>query len=174
MTETCSQICTLSAADASRKRGSAGRPLLGAQVEIDEGEIVVFGPMLAAGAADNDGRLRTGDLGRLDEEGFLWVEGRRDDLIVTGGENVRPEDVEEILESHPAVAEAAVVGRPDPEWGSAVVAVVVAAPGHSPDPGELRELCRARLAPFKVPKSVELAESLPRTGSGKLQRRLLR
>jgi O-succinylbenzoic acid--CoA ligase len=174
MTETCSQICTLSAADASRKRGSAGRPLLGAQVEIATGEIVVSGPMLAAGAAGDDGRLHTGDLGRLDEEGFLWVEGRRDDLIVTGGENVRPEDVEEILESHPAVAEAAVVGRPDPEWGSAVVAVVVAAPGHSPDPGELRELCRARLAPFKVPKSVELAESLPRTGSGKLQRRLLR
>ena len=174
MTETCSQVCTLTAADASRKRGSAGRPLLGATVEIDDGEIVVSGPMLAAGAAADDGRLRTGDLGRIDEEGFLWVEGRRDDLIVTGGENVRPEEVEDVLRSHPGVADAAVVGRPDPEWGSAVTAVVVAAGDPPPGSGELREHCRARLAAYKVPKAVELAAELPRTASGKLQRRLLR
>lgn len=174
MTETCSQVCTLTAADASRKRGSAGRALLGAEVGIDEGEIVVAGPMLAAGSAGPDGRLRTGDLGRIDEQGYLWVEGRRDDLIVTGGENVRPEEVEDVLRGHPAVADVAVVGRPDPEWGSAVVAVVVAAAGPAPDPAELREHCRARLAPFKVPKAFEPADRLPRTGSGKLQRRLLR
>ena len=173
MTESCSQVCTLAAADAVRKRGSAGRALLGAEVEIDGGEIVIAGPMLAAGAVDADGRLRTGDLGRLDEEGFLWVEGRRDDLIVSGGENVRPEEVEDVLRAHPAVADAAVVGRPDPEWGSAVTAVVVA-DGEAPGAEALREHCRARLAPFKVPKTVELAESLPRTASGKLQRRLLR
>ncbi len=128
-------------------------------------------PPAAAGA---DGWLRTGDLGRIDADGYLWVEGRADDTIVSGGENVRPEPVEERLESHPAVAEAAVVGRPDPEWGEAVTAVVVPAPGAEPTAAELIAHCREALAPAMVPKRVELVAALPRTASGKLQRARLR
>ncbi len=102
------------------------------------------------------------------------MEGRVDDVIVTGGENVRPEEVEEVLVADPAVAEAAVIGRPDPEWGQRVVAIVVAAEGAEPDSAKLSRHCRRQLAPPKVPKAIVLAASLPRTGSGKLQRRLLR
>jgi o-succinylbenzoate---CoA ligase len=176
LTEACSQVSTVAPADAGadRPRGGAGRPLLGVGVEIDAGEIVVSGPTVAPAAAGPDGRLRTGDRGELDERGELRVLGRLDDVIVTGGENVAPEEVEAALLTHPRVREAAVVGRPDRDWGSAVTAVVVTAPGTEPDPDELRAHCRATLAPHKVPKSVELAEGLPRTASGKLLRRLLR
>ena len=171
LTEACSQVTTLSPSDAERKRGSAGRPLLTTHVRIADGEILVQGPTVAPGSADEDGWLHTGDSGRIDAEGFLWVEGRRDDVIVTGGENVAPEEVEEVLAAHPDVVEAAVVGRPDPDWQNAVVAVVVARDGGMPEPEELRSWCASRLAPFKVPKSFEVAEELPRTGSGKLRAR---
>jgi O-succinylbenzoic acid--CoA ligase len=174
LTEACSQVCTLSVADASRKRGSAGCPLPGIEVRIESGEILVRGPNVAAGAVAPDGWLHTGDLGRLDEEGYLWVEGRVDDLIVSGGENVRPEEVEAVLAEHPAVAEAAVFGRADPEWGQVVCAAVIPRPGSSPGAGELVGHCRRKLSPYKVPKAVVVVESLPRTASGKLQRRLLR
>jgi o-succinylbenzoate---CoA ligase len=174
LTEACSQVTTLSPSEAELKRGSAGRPLLTTHVRIDGDEILVQGPTVAPGAADQDGWLHTGDCGRIDSEGFLWVEGRRDDMIVTGGENVAPEEVEEVLGAHPDVAEAAVIGRPDPDWQNAVVAVVVAVNGTMPDPEELRSWCASRLAAFKVPKRIELAEELPRTGSGKLRRAELR
>ncbi len=174
LTEACSQVTTLSPSEAELKRGSAGRPLLTTHVRIDGDEILVQGPTVAPGAADQDGWLHTGDCGRIDSEGFLWVEGRRDDMIVTGGENVAPEEVEEVLGAHPDVAEAAVIGRPDPDWQNAVVAVVVAVNGTMPDPEELRSWCSSRLAAFKVPKRIELVDQLPRTGSGKLQRAALR
>ena len=174
LTEACSQVTTLSPSDAERKRGSAGRPLLTTHVRIEGDEILVQGPTVAPGAADQDGWLHTGDSGRIDAEGFLWVEGRRDDVIVTGGENVAPEEVEEVLAAHPDVIEAAVVGRPDPDWQNAVVAVVVARDGGLPEPEELRSWCASRLAPFKVPKSFEMTDELPRTGSGKLRRAALR
>jgi O-succinylbenzoic acid--CoA ligase len=174
LTEACSQVTTLSPSEAELKRGSAGRPLLTTHVRIDGDEILVQGPTVAPGAADQDGWLHTGDCGRIDAEGFLWVEGRRDDMIVTGGENVAPEEVEEVLGAHPDVAEAAVIGRPDPDWQNAVVAVVVAVNGTMPDPEELRSWCSSRLAAFKVPKRIELVDQLPRTGSGKLQRAALR
>lgn len=174
LTEACSQVCALAAADASRRRGSAGRPLLGTRVAIDGDEVLVQGPTVAPGAAADDGWLRTGDRGRLDESGFLWVEGRIDDLIVSGGENVAPEEVEAVLLAHPAVADAAVVGRPDREWGSAVTAVVVAERGQTIDQAALIEHCRASLAPYKLPKRIELAPELPRSETGKLQRGRLR
>jgi o-succinylbenzoate---CoA ligase len=174
LTEACSQVCTLAAADASRMLGSAGRPLLGTEVEIAAGEIVVRGPIVAPGAAGPDGWLRTGDRGRIDAEGFLWVEGRTDDVIVTGGENVAPEEVEAALREHPSVIDAAVVGRPDPEWGSAVTAVVVAVPGTEPTEAALIDHCRGTLAAHKLPKAVEFAVELPRSASGKLLRRELR
>ena len=158
----------------ARKLGSAGRPLLTTHLRIQEGEILVQGPTVAPGRADADGWLHTGDLGRIDEEGFLYVEDRIDDMIVTGGENVVPAEVEKVLLRHPEVADAAVVGREDPEWQQAVTAIVVLDDGSATTPDELRRHCAESLAGFKVPKRVELAAALPRTPSGKLMRRALR
>ncbi len=174
MTETASQVTTLAPSDYRRKLGSAGRPLLTTHLRIEEGEILVQGPTVAPGAADEDGWLHTGDLGRIDDEGFLYVTDRMGDVIVTGGENVIPAEVEEVLRDHPDVADAAAVGRTDPEWQEAVVAVVVAREGTHPDAEELRRHCGERLAAFKVPKRFEFAAELPRTASGKLLRRALR
>jgi O-succinylbenzoic acid--CoA ligase len=174
LTETCSQVTTLAPADARRKLGSAGRPLLTTHLRIEEGEILVQGPTVAPGRADADGWLHTGDLGHIDEEGFLYVEDRIDDLIVSGGENVVPAEVEEVLMRHPSVADAAVIGREDPEWQQAVTAVVVLESGAEVSPDDLRRHCGESLADFKVPKRVELAAALPRTPSGKLMRRALR
>jgi O-succinylbenzoic acid--CoA ligase len=174
LTETCSQVTTLAPADARRKLGSAGRPLLTTHLRIQEGEILVQGPTVAPGRADADGWLHTGDLGRIDEEGFLYVEDRIDDMIVSGGENVIPAEVEKVLLRHPEVADAAVVGRDDPEWQQAVTAIVVLEDGSEVSPDELRRHCAESLAGFKVPKRVELAAALPRTPSGKLMRRALR
>jgi o-succinylbenzoate---CoA ligase len=174
LTETCSQVTTLAPADARRKLGSAGRPLLTTHLRIQDGEILVQGPTVAPGRADADGWLHTGDLGRIDEEGFLYVEDRMDDLIVTGGENVVPAEVEKVLLRHPEVADAAVVGREDPEWQQAVTAIVVLEDGSEVSPDELRRHCAESLAGFKVPKRIELAAALPRTPSGKLMRRALR
>jgi O-succinylbenzoic acid--CoA ligase len=173
LTEASSQVTTLSPADAERKRGSAGRPLLTTHVRIFDGEILVQGPTVAPAALQDDGWLHTGDAGWIDEDGFLWVEGRRDAVIVTGGENVMPEEVEEVLTAHPDVADAAVVGRPDPDWQNAVVALVVSRDGVDPETEELRSWCAERLTPFKVPKRVEFTAELPRAPSGKLLRRQL-
>jgi O-succinylbenzoic acid--CoA ligase len=174
LTETCSQVTTLAPADARRKLGSAGRPLLTTHLRILEGEILIQGPTVAPGRADADGWLHTGDLGHIDEEGFLYVVDRIDDLIVSGGENVVPAEVEEVLLRHPEVADAAVIGREDPEWQQAVTAVVVLVSGSEVSPDDLRRHCSESLAGFKVPKRVELAAALPRTPSGKLMRRALR
>jgi O-succinylbenzoic acid--CoA ligase len=174
LTETCSQVTTLAPEDALRKLGSAGRPLLSSHVRIRDGEILVQGPTVAPGRYDESGWLHTGDLGHIDDEGFLYVSDRIDDMIVTGGENVVPSEVEEVLLAHPAVVEAGVVGREDPEWQQAVTAVVVLAPDAAVTPDELRRHCAATLAGYKVPKRVELAAALPRTPSGKLMRRALR
>ena len=170
LTEACSQVTTQRSGDAD---ATAGQPLPGTEVRIaDDGEIVVAGPTVAPGAAGEDGWLRTGDLGELDVDGRLTVTGRRSETIVTGGENVAPAEVEAALLAHPAVAEAVVHGRPDPEWGEAVVATVVLRTGEAVDDATLRAHCASRLARFKVPKEVRFADSLPRTPSGKVVRRL--
>lgn len=174
LTEACSQVTTLGPGDARRKLGSAGRPLLTTHLRIEDGEILVQGPTVAPGCADADGWLHTGDLGRIDEEGFLYVEDRIDDLIVTGGENVVPAEVEQVLLRHPDVADAAVIGREDPEWQHAVTAVVVLRDRADLPAEELRRHCAAELAGYKVPKRIEIASALPRTPSGKLLRRALR
>lgn len=161
MTETCSQIAT---ADG----GSSGaRPLPGVELRIGSGaEILVRGPMVSRGALGADGWLHTGDSGRIDEHGFLHVSGRIKDTIVTGGENVAAAEVEEALVSHPAVDDAAVVGRPDAEWGEVVTAFVVV--GAEVGDAELVAWCRSRLAGYKLPRSITRVEELPRTPSGKL------
>jgi o-succinylbenzoate---CoA ligase len=174
LTEAASQVTTLEPQEAHRKLGSAGRPLLTTHLRIQEGEILVQGPTVGPGLADEDGWLHTGDLGRIDDEGFLYVEDRLDDVIVTGGENVVPSEVEDVLLRHPGVAEAAAVARPDPEWQQAVTAVVVLRDGARASADELRRHCASSLAGHKVPKRVEFAPELPRTPSGKVLRRALR
>jgi o-succinylbenzoate---CoA ligase len=174
LTEAASQVTTLEPQESQRKLGSAGRPLLTTHLRIHGGEILVQGPTVAPGCADEDDWLHTGDLGRIDEEGFLYVEDRLDDVIVTGGENVVPSEVEEVLLRHPGVADAAAVARPDPEWQQAVTAVVVLRDGARASADELQRHCAGSLSGHKVPKRVEFAPELPRTASGKLLRRALR
>ncbi|MBC2878299.1 MULTISPECIES: long-chain-fatty-acid--CoA ligase [Streptomyces] len=131
-------------------------------------------PAATAETVTDDGWLRTGDLARIDEDGYVFVEDRLKDLIITGGENVCPAEVERVLAEHPAVAEAAVVGVPDEKWGEAVRAVLVAADGMPVDPAELRAFCRERLAGFKCPTSVEVVAALPRNATGKIDKKALR
>ncbi len=193
LTEAASQVATLAPADALRKLGSAGRPLPGTSIRIESegracaageaGEIIVNGPTVSPGywqrpeetaAAFRDGWLRTGDFGYLDDEGCLYVLDRRDDLIVSGGENVYPAEVESMLASHADVVEAAVYGVPDASWGAVPAAAVVLRPGASVSAKELIEWCRVRLARYKAPARVHFVDALPRNAAGKLQRRLLR
>ncbi|MBA2764356.1 MAG: AMP-binding protein [Thermoleophilaceae bacterium] len=168
MTETASQVATLSPAEAlAGIRGA--RPLNG--VEFDSspsGELLVRGPMVAAGELSDDGWLRTGDLGRIDDAGLLQIEGRVKDLIVTGGENVGPAEVEQALLSHPAVSDAAVLGVPDPEWGEAIVALVILR--DAVEDVELLDHCRERISSYKIPKRIERVQELPRNAAGKLLR----
>lgn len=176
LTESCSQVTTTPLAETARMNASAGPPLFCTEVRIAEDqEILVRGPTVARAAPAADGWLHTGDLGSLDERGRLHVAGRKDDTIVSGGENIAPVEVEAVLEAHPLVMEAAVLGRPDPEWGEAVSAIVVARPGDELLETDLRAHCTAALARFKVPKHFQIVtEPLPRTRSGKLLRRELR
>jgi O-succinylbenzoic acid--CoA ligase len=197
LTETCSQVATLAPEEARRRPGSAGKALYpnvlriatpsgGEARDDDVGEILVRGPIVMHGYAGQpaataraivDGWLHTGDLGRLDAEGYLYVTDRRDDLIVTGGENVYPAEVESVLLSHGSIVEAAVVGMADATWGQRVVAVVRLEnrPATDVDVAALQALCRSRLAGYKVPREIRLVtEPLPRTASGKLRRAALR
>jgi O-succinylbenzoic acid--CoA ligase len=175
LSESCSQVTTMPVLAAGPPRLSAGPPLFCTRVRIArDGEILVSGPTVAPGARGEGGWLHTGDIGGLDERGWLTVGGRKADTIVSGGENVAPAEVELVLEAHPDVLEAAVLGRPDAEWGEAVTAIVVARPGTELGERSLREHCARSLAPYKVPKQVVLAaDPLPRTASGKLLRRAL-
>jgi O-succinylbenzoic acid--CoA ligase len=191
LTESCSQVTTTPLATIEQGKLGAGPSLFCTHVRCaEDGEILVSGPTVAPSALGPDGWLHTGDLGSLDEQGRLSVTGRKADTIVSGGENVAPSEVEAVLEAHPDVLEAAVLGMPDPEWGEAVTAIVVLRSaedsppekGHSlrvkwppaADEAALRAHCAASLAPYKVPKQVVLRERpLPRTRSGKLLRREL-
>jgi O-succinylbenzoic acid--CoA ligase len=165
LTETCSQVATQAPGQAAR--ANAGPPLFCARVEIAaDGEILVAGPTVSPAVA---GVLATGDLGELDDDGNLRVIGRKADTIITGGENVAPAEVEEVLSQHRAVSEAGVYGASDPEWGEVVRALVVLRAPVASD--ELRRHCAERLAPYQVPKEIAVVDALPRTASGKLLRR---
>lgn len=184
MTETSSQTCTLLAEDAIRKLGSAGKPLFFAEVRIDgevEGEVWVRGPHVTPGyigAAANlnpvtdDGWLKTGDIGRIDEEGYLYILDRRSDLIVSGGENVYPAEIEQVLMGHPSIQEAGVTGQPDERWGQVPVAFVVLRSGEGLP--ELESYLGQYLAKYKHPKEIRVVEQLPRNASNKLIRRELK
>jgi len=183
LTESCSQattapVASLQSAGSGVEPGAApdaGPPLFCTGLAIaPDGEILLRGPTVAAGSAGPDGWLHTGDLGSLEGRGRLRVTGRKADTIVSGGENVAPAEVEAVLEAHPDVLEAAVLGRSDERWGEAVTAIVVARAEALLDAEQLRAHCAARLAPYKVPKDFVLSgERLPRTPSGKLLRREL-
>ncbi len=193
LTETASQVATLAPEDALRKLGSAGKPLFPNELRIESasqaasagtvGEIVVRGPSVTVGyfnrpeataSAFRDGWLHTGDLGYLDDEGYLYVVDRRDDLILSGGENVYPTEVEAALLAHPAVDEVGVIGVPDPDWGQVPVALVKPKREHDLDVEALRAFCRERLASYKVPREIRMVVGLPRNAAGKLLRRELR
>lgn len=179
MSETCSQVTTQPYGTVNRGGAGAGRPLPGVQVRLVDEEIQVRGPMLFSGyfpgalpeALLPDGWFPTGDRGRFDDDGNLHVTGRHDDLIVSGGENVDPLEIEEALRACPGVDDACVFGLPDPEWGARVCAAVVAEPGASVDPAELDAELRERLAGFKRPRDYALVDELPRNALGKLDRR---
>ncbi len=176
LTEASSQVATTPVAAVDPDRLSAGPPLFCTRVRIaPDQEIVVRGPTVAPGAFASDGWLHTGDLGSMDDDGRLIVVGRKADTIVTGGENVAPAEVEAVLEDHPDVLEAAVIGRADPQWGEAVTAIVVTRPGRLIEGEALRAHCARALAPHKVPRRiVRTSEPLARTPSGKLLRGELR
>jgi O-succinylbenzoic acid--CoA ligase len=175
LTETASQVATLSPEDALLKVGSAGKPLVGSQLHIaEDGEIWVRGPSVSPGYLHQhplQGWLHTGDLGRLDEDGYLYVLDRRDDLIVSGGENVYPAEVEAALLAHPAVADAGVFGVQDAEWGRYPAALVVLKTDRATSADELIAFCRERIASYKVPRRIDFRDALPRNAAGKLLRR---
>ena len=158
-----------------------GRALDGVEVDVDEGgEIRLRGPMLLRAyrdgtvPLDGQGWLRTGDLGAVDADGRLVVAGRKSDLIISGGENIWPGPVEDAIRDHPGVADVAVAGRPDPDWGEAVVAWVVPAdPANPPALADLRGLVADRVARFAAPRRLVLVDSLPRTSIGKVRREAL-
>jgi len=128
----------------------------------------------ATGRALKGGWLHTGDLGSLDEDAFLTLKDRSKDLIISGGSNIYPREIEEVLLTHPAVAEAAVIGQPHPEWGEEVVAFVVRAPGGRVDASELDALCLANIARFKRPKVWRFVDALPKNSYGKVLKTALR
>jgi fatty-acyl-CoA synthase len=143
----------------------------------ESGRIFVRGPLAFSGYTNGDskqvidGFMHTGDTGHVDTDGRLFVDGRDDEMVVSGGENVFPREVEDVIARHPDVIEAAVIGVPDPEFGVRLKAFVVARPGAELDAEAVREHVRANLARFKVPREVEFVDALPRNTTGKVVRR---
>jgi long-chain acyl-CoA synthetase len=186
-----SPVAAFNHPERERKPGSIGTPIQGVELRLvgplgedvpsgEVGEIAIRGHNLMRGywgreeatrAAIPDGWFRTGDLARRDEDGYFFIVDRKKDLIIRGGYNVYPREVEEVLYEHPAVAEAAVVALPHPTYGEEVGAAVVLKPGAEATPEELRAFCRERIAAYKYPRHVWLEAALPRTATGKLLRR---
>ena len=175
LTEACSQVATERLADADG--ATAGHPLPGVEVRIvaddggdsalgEVGEIWVRGPTVGVSA----GWLRTKDLGSFDARGRLTVHARRSDLIISGGENVYPAEVERVLEAHPLVAEAVVVAQPDAQWGQVPVALLVAREAGHADEASVRQWVAERLARYKQPRAYLWVKELPRNASGKIDR----
>jgi len=173
--------CTLGPEDIFRKPGSIGPPAPGVQARVDaSGEFWLRTPLLFSGyfrdesatrATIVDGWYRTGETARCDEDGYYYLTGRVKDLIRTGGETVAPAEIDAVLQTHPSLADAAVAGMPDDQWGQVLTAFVVLRPGHAIDLAELRRFCQERLAPHKYPRRLVVVEAIPRTGAtGQVQR----
>lgn len=193
MTETASQIVTLGPEFMLTKLGSAGKALFQAELRIEKdgkqlangevGEIVVRGANVTGGyyhrpeataQSIQNGWLYTGDLGYLDDEGFLYVVDRRSDLIISGGENIYPAEIEAVLSSHPAVSEAGVTGKEDQRWGQVPVAFVKLHEGMNTSIEEIYAYCRNRLASYKVPQAIYVIDEIPRNAANKVLRRKLK
>jgi len=194
LTETAPAVTGLPEDDAIRKRGSAGRPFFHVDVKIfgeddkelsqgEMGEIVVKGPNVfkeywnmpeETAETLRGGWFHTGDMGRFDEEGYLWIVDRKKDMIISGGENIYPAEVEDAIHAHPKVADVGVVGMHDTKWGESPLAVVVVIPGEELTADEIIAFARERLAGFKTPKQVIFADELPRTSTGKILKKDLR
>ena len=184
-------LTVLSASDHKRKLGSVGRPMLGAQLRLEAdgdksegvGEVIAKSPTMFSGYWKDEAAtrlviggewMRTGDLGRFDEDGYLFLEGRVKEMIKSGGLTVIPTEVEGTLLEHSDVSDAAVVGLPDTEWGEAVHAFVILSGDSSVQEDDLRAFCRSRLAGYKRPKRIHIVTELPRTGIGKVARNVVR
>jgi malonyl-CoA/methylmalonyl-CoA synthetase len=166
--------------DGERRAGTVGVPLPGVQLRLDPttSEILVKGPNVfhgyldlpeaSAAAFTEDGYFRTGDIGELDHDGYLRIVGRAKELIISGGYNVYPREVEDVLRTHPSVVDAAVVGTPSEEWGEIVTAYIEATDAF--DPTELVAFAAKQLAPYKRPRMVHRVDALPRNRLGKVQR----
>ena len=183
MTETFSQSVTFSVLDYPHKRDSVGKPLPGMQVRIDNpdadgvGEIHLTGPMVMTGYIDKepiDGDLNTDDIGYVDEDGFVYILNRRKDLIISGGENIYPKELEDLVCTLPSVKECAVVPVPDPKWGQVPALFVAFHDGESMTADEIVSFMTKSLAKYKVPKYVKILPALPRNGTGKIVRNELR
>lgn len=187
MTETASQVATLSSKDALRKVGSVGKPLMfneiciaGAERPFDHGEICVRGDSVTPGYVGQhahiktqvDGFLHTGDIGYFDDEGYLYVADRRSDLIISGGENIYPAEIENVLAGHPLIAAVGVCGVQDEIWGQ-VPAAFIMSKETTLNAETILAFCEDKLAKYKLPKQIHFVEELPRNGTGKLLRRKL-
>lgn len=191
MTETTSQVATPTPDEAREYPESVGKPLDTVSVTLVDddgepvdagalGEIVVSGPTVSPGYLDGSGTgfqhdgFHTGDIAQVDEAGRLFLLNRREDRILTGGENVHPGEVVTVLTDHPDVVDAIVLGLPDPEWGERVAALVVRENGRKSDADSLQEFARERLAGYKIPRTIEFVDDLPRTASGTVDRQRAR
>lgn len=183
MTETFSQSVTFSVLDYPHKRDSVGKPLPGMQVRIDKpdvdgvGEIHLTGPMVMTGYIDKepiDGDLNTDDIGYVDEDGFVYILNRRKDLIISGGENIYPKELEDLVYTLPSVKECAIVPVPDPKWGQVPALFVAFHDGESMTADAILSFMTKSLAKYKVPKYVKILPALPRNGTGKIVRNELR
>jgi len=194
MTETSPAVMVLDKEDAARKAGSSGKPVLHTEVRIvrpdgsdaavgELGELWVKGPNVTPGywnrpdantSSFTDGWLHTGDATRMDEDGFYYIVDRWKDMYISGGENVYPAEVESVLHQLAAVAEAAVIGIPNEQWGEVGMAIVAVKPGHRLTPAEIHAHCAANLAKFKCPRLIEFVDALPRNATGKIHKPTLR
>jgi long-chain acyl-CoA synthetase len=190
----CTVCCTANPLHGLRKAGSVGQPMPGVDVGVvDEagqlrpagqaGEVVVRGPNVMRGYLGRPeesaqvlrgGWLHTGDVGRFDDDGYLTLVDRVKDMIIRGGENIYPKEIEDVLYAHPAVLEAAVVGQPDPVFGEQPVAFVALREDEHIEPGDLVEHCRISLARYKVPRAVYIERTLPKNALGKIAKPVLR
>jgi fatty-acyl-CoA synthase len=194
MTETSPAVLTLDREDAARKAGSSGKPVLHTEVRIvrpdgtdadvgELGELWVKGPNVTPGywnrpdanqSSFTDGWLHTGDATRVDEEGFYYIVDRWKDMYISGGENVYPAEVENVLHQIPAIAEAAIIGVPDAQWGEVGMAIVAVKPGHRLTEADIHAHCAANLARFKCPRLIRFVDALPRNATGKIHKPTLR
>jgi fatty-acyl-CoA synthase len=194
MTENSGSGILLDTEDLERKFGSCGKPMFhcnarvwdenGNDTKPDEvGELMLKGPVVMkeywnnpeqTEASFTDGWFHTGDLARKDDDGYFYIVERKKDMLISGGENVYPAEVEEVILAHPKIGEVGVIGVPDEKWGESVCAIVVTLPNQTLTADEVREFCAGKLAKYKIPKSVVFVNELPRNPAGKILKRVLR